>query len=194
MSAKENKWLIVRPDVILTAIIEPPIVKLEGWFEKYECRSYVTSGQRKPKNQFRIIQQAAIRYGLQKEFPQIFGANVDSRMVNGNLSVPVWLPVWSRLLTIGFLVNPPEPAKCMFDYIHPSKGKVPAGTLIKGSPHFAGTSFDIGGRGESEDQTINDELEVIEAAFDSGSIPGFVSYTIERTNNALHCDCKKPEG
>ena len=92
---------------------------------------------------------------------------------------------------IGFLVNPPKPAKCMFDYVHPKKGKMPAGTLIKASPHFAGTAFDIGGRGESEDKTINDELGILDLAFTSGSVPGLVSYTVERNNNALHCDCKK---
>ena len=192
MPASDNEYLKVKPGVVLTPSIEPPIVALDEWFRQYQCKSYVTSGLRDPKSQFRIIQQAAIARGLNKEFPQIIAASIDSMMVNGTQSVPVWLPVWSRLLTIGFLVNPPLEAKVMFDYVHPKSERIiPAGTVIQPSAHFKGTAFDIGGRGESQDQTINDELEILKLAFDSGTIPEILSYTIERENNALHCDCRK---
>jgi hypothetical protein len=188
----ENKWLLVRAGAILTPSINPVIVALDEWYRQYQCRSYVTSGLRDPKSQFRIIQQAAITRGLTKEFPKIIGANIDSVMINRTQTVPIWLPVWSRLLTIGFLVNPPVAACVLFDYVHPKSGKkILAGTLIQPSPHFKGTAFDIGGRGESQDQTIDDELEILKLAFDSGTIPDLLAYTVERDNNALHCDCKK---
>jgi hypothetical protein len=191
MNALKNEWLLIRAGVILTPSIELVIVKLDEWFRQYQCRSYVTSGLRDPKSQFRIIQQAAISHGLVKEFPRIISASIDSMMVYEEQSVPVWLPVWSRLLSIGFLVNPPIAECCLFDYVHPEKGKIPAGTLIRPSPHFKGTAFDIGGRGESQDQTIQDELDILKLAFDSGTIHHLLSYTIERDNNALHCDCQK---
>jgi hypothetical protein len=189
--ASENKWLIVNSGVILTKSIETPIISLEEWFRQFKCRSYVTSGLRDANAQFRIIQSEAIKRGISNECPEIIGASLESKTMNGTRIIPAWLPARSRLLTIGFLVNPPKDAVCMFDYKHPKKGIIKAGSLIHHSPHFDGTSFDIGGRGESQDKTIQDELEILKLAFDSGSISGLISYTIERDNNALHCDCKK---
>jgi hypothetical protein len=191
VNANENKWLIVEPTVILTPSIEPVIVELDEWFRMYQCRSFVTSGKRTPAQQFIIIRDAAIERGLDKEFPSILHADLNSLMVLDGQTVPVWRVVLSKLLTIGFLVNPPMAACVLFDYVHPKHGKIPAGTLIQPSPHFKGTSFDIGGRGESADKTIGDELDVLKRAFDSGSVSNLLSYTVERENNALHCDCKR---
>lgn len=191
MKASENEWLIVRFGVILTPSTEPVIADLEEWYRQYNCKSYVTSGLRTPQSQFQIIKQAAIARGLSGEYPKIMSADINTVMVDGSKTIPVWQTVWSRLLVKGFLVNPPVAAYCLYDYVHPKKGKIPAGTLIKSSPHFKGTAFDIGGNGESEDKTINDELGILEQAFNSGSIPNLLSYTVERENNALHCDCKR---
>jgi hypothetical protein len=191
MKSKLNKWLIVKEDVVLTKSIDEVISDLEDWYKRHACRSYVTSGRRTPEKQFYIIKSAAMKRGIDKEFPGLIGSTLNTITVLAGRVVPVWLPVWSRLLTVRYLVNPPQEARCMFDYVHPSKGKIKAGTLIMPSPHFKGTAFDIGGRGESEDKTITDELAVLKDAFDSKTIPGLLSYTIERENNALHCDCKK---
>lgn len=192
MNARDNTWLMVRQPVRLTDIIDPVIMALDVWYRMYECRSYVTSGLRTPRDQFAIIQRAAIDHGLQKEFPKIIGANIDTLMIIGGQTQPVWLGVWSRLLAIGYLVNPPKPACVLFDYVHPGTGKkIPAGTLIQPSPHFKGTAFDIGGAGESADKTIQDELDIIQEAIKSTTIPELVSITIERENNCIHCDCKR---
>jgi hypothetical protein len=189
--AIQNEWLQVKPDVVLTPSIEPVIIQLEEWYRQFQCHSYVTSGLRDPQSQFRIIQRAAIAHRLTEEFPKILGANLLTMMNDGSKMIPVWIPVWSRLLSIGYLVNPPQAACCLYDYDHPSGKHIPAGTLIQPSPHFKGTAFDIGGAGESADKTIQDELDILKRAFESGTIPDLLDYTIERDNNCLHCDCKR---
>jgi len=191
--SNENTWLMVAKNVVLTPIIDPKIAALDVWFRLKNCRAYVTSGLRDANKQLQIIREAAIARKLNDEYPDINSVmTLASVMQVGDKLIPAWIVAWSELLRMGFLVNPPKEAPCLFDYVHPKTGKiVKSGTVIHPSQHMRGTAFDIGGNGESKDKTIADEVVVIQEAFESKSIPGWVSYTIERENNAIHCDCEE---
>lgn len=183
--------LLVRPWVELTPSIVPVILQLDAWFDAVQLTCWVTSGKRDTAVQLGIIRQAAIDRGLANEFPFVRGMKLEDRTAFQGSVVPTWLPIWGQLLTIGFLVNPPESARVPFDYVHPkSHRRIVAGTLIQPSAHLRGMAFDIGGKGGMID-TVVDEEAVVNRAFSSGEIPSLLSYTVEHENNAVHCDCKE---
>lgn len=190
MKATENKWLKVNDGVVLTPIIEPVIIALDKEFEKANQVAYVSSGLRNPLSQLNAIRKYLRVNGLDKKYPIAMGCMVDERITWGGRDLYAWQPAWSKLLNIGVIINPPMEAEVLFDYYHPNDPKTNRkGRMIKGSPHFLGKAFDIGGK-LGEDVTIKDELPIIEEAFKKG-IPGMAGYLAEHSNNAIHVDCYK---
>lgn len=189
--ASENKYLKVKPGVVLTPIIEPVIVGLDVFFTHAKKLTWVTSGKRNGTDQLEIIRAYALDNGIDKEYPSILTATLsgcfDFAQHDGSLvRVYEWQPAWSALLNRGVIINPPLKAECLFDYWSGEINK--KGMAINPSEHFDGSCFDIGGASGSPG--IDDELVIVQEAYKQKVIPGWVSYKIERKNNAIHCKCR----
>jgi hypothetical protein len=178
-----NKYLVVQPKVRLTTTIIPVIEALEPYFESAKLKAFVTSGERTSEDQLLIIRMYAKRYEVDKEFPEILTCGVNETIQMGVQKIWTWQRAWSRLLNKNVIINPPRPAKCLFDYMRNGVNK--KGVEIGYSPHFYGRAFDIGG---GVDHDISNELKIIERAY-KDKIPGFKGYLPERNNNAIHIDC-----
>lgn len=182
--AVDNKFLIVKPGVILTGVIESVIVRLDEFFESEGLKAYVTSGVRTAEDQIRIIRNALIARKLNDEYPDAFKDKTEKIRWEGNL-VYAWQPGWSRLLKEGFIVNPPYTAQCLMDYYRPGSSENRKGRMIGQSPHTKGYAFDIGGGADG----IHNELKVIQKAF-AARVGGLAGYLPEHGNNCVHCDCR----
>ncbi len=181
---KNNKFLIVRPGVILTPIITPVILSLEQYFKEANKISYVTSGKRNPEDQLRIIRGYIESKGLKDEFPEAFGKKVEEKFTHPKYgAIYTWQLGWSKLLNIGVIINPPSTAACLLDYIKNGVNK--KGAILNGSPHFNGNCFDVGGG----DNGVADETAILQKAL-KDRVPGLMNILSERENNACHCDCK----
>lgn len=181
MDVFKNEWLIVRRGVRLTPIIEPVILALDAYFKEANLKATVTSGERTSGDQLRIVKNYSKKF-VKDEFPEVYDCDVMDKFMIGEVQVFKWQRAWSRLLNKGIIVNPPLPARCLFDYIRNGVNK--KGQEIGASPHFYGRAFDIGG-GLDHDPT--NELEVIKKAM--GKVKGLKGYLLERKNNCLHIDC-----
>jgi hypothetical protein len=176
----ENKFLIVRPSVVLTRHINRVIFELDAYFAAAGLEAYVTSGLRDANSQLKIIRNALTKRGLAEAYPEAF-EDINKKIVWNGKSVFSWQPGWSKLLNIGYVVNPPFPAEVLMNYYRPGSKVNSKGMTIQSSPHYRGTAFDIGGSSNG----VNDELEVIQGA----KVEGLKDYLVERTNNAIHVDC-----
>lgn len=177
MSALNNKWLIVLPNVKLTPIIEPVIIALDKYFEAAKLKANVTSGLRDANDQLRVIRNYLTKKGLDKKYPLAMTCKVTDETKPGEYD---WQMAWSNLLNIGVIINPPIAAKCLMMY----KGRT--GQLIQQTPHAKGIAFNIGGGGNS----VVDEMVVMNKAV-TDKLPGIVNILAERENNAIHTNCKK---
>lgn len=183
--ALRNKFLIVRSNVVLTEHIDEVIFTLDPYFEKANLKAYVTSGLRDALAQLRIIRNGITKYKLANKYPETF-EDINKKIVFEGKEVYGWQPGWSKLLNLGYVVNPPFPAEALMNYFRPGSTENSKGRMIQASPHYRGTAFDIGGGANG----INDELAVLQGA----TVPGMKGFLVERTNNAIHVDCfvKKP--
>jgi len=177
------KFLLVKDSVVLTEHITPVIERLDPFFKAANLTAYVTSGLRRPEDQLRIIRNELNRRGLSGDFQQGFD-DIGDRIQYEGQEVYAWQPAWSKLLSVGFVVNPPYPAVALMDYFRPGSDKNKKGTMIGDSPHIRGTAFDIGG---GKDGVFN-EAQVLERAM--GNVSGLKGYLVERNNNAVHVDCQ----
>lgn len=178
-----NKFLLVRPGVILTEHIDPVIFALDEYFKQANLKSYVTSGLRQSEDQLRIIRTELTRRGLAGEFQEAFESITSKTKFEGE-EVYCWQPGWSKLLNLGFIVNPPYTAKVLMDYFRPGSTSNSKGRTIGQSPHTSGRAFDIGGGPDG----LANELKVIEQA--NGKVKGLKGYLLERNQNCLHVDCQ----
>lgn len=179
----QNKFLRIRQGVVLTPRIDDVIYRLEGYFQVANCVSYVTSGLRDASGQLRIIRTALINNRLQDQYQEAF-ADVNTKFMYGEEFVWSWQPGWSKLLNIGFIVNPPFEAKVLMDYYRPGSTENRKGNVIGPTPHATGKSFDVGGGSNG----LTDEFRIIKDAIDDG-FQGIKGYLLERNNNCLHIDC-----
>ena len=180
MSARNNKWLIVRDGVELTSSIEPVIEALDSYFEKHNLKAYVTSGLRDEKAQLQVIRTYLTKKGLNTKYPEAMEGEAEDKNPDGNYR---WQMAWSNLLATGLIINPPLRAICLMDYIR--NGKNRKGQWINQTPHANGKSFDIGGGANS----IADEAVVLDEALNEKKIPGLKGILKEGENNAIHIDC-----
>jgi len=176
-----NRFLLVKDSVIMTEHIQPVIERLDKYFEAYNLTAWVTSGLRRPEDQLRIIRNELNRRQISGEYQDAFRDIGEKTEYEGE-EVFVWQLAWSRLLNLGFIVNPPYPAKVLMDYFRPGSQENRKGKIIGDSPHTRGTAFDIGGGKDG----VVDEAIVMEQA--KGNVKGLKGYLIERNNNAIHCD------
>ena len=192
MPAKDNQWLKVKPGVVLTPIIEPVIVGLDRKFSEKSKVAWITSGMRDPAGQVKVIVDLALSHVLGNEFDFLGSMTLETTIEFEGETVPAWQVVWSRLLNLGVIVNPPATAKTLMDYnrVDEASGHLvlykPPGYEIGASEHFQGTCADVGG-GENG---ISDELEIVQAAIVAKDVPGLVNCVIERKNNCVHFKCR----
>lgn len=182
MKSYENKFLIVKPHVILTEVIDPVIFALDEYFKQANIRASVTSGLRKPEDQLRIIRGELTRRDLAQYYQEAFDL-ITGKTIYEGVEVYNWAPGWSKLLSVGFIVNPPFAAKCLMDYYRPGSSENKKGQYIGQSPHTKGMAFDIGGGSDG----LDNELSVLKSAMPK--ITGLKGYLLERNNNCLHVDC-----
>lgn len=170
--------------VVLTPIITPVIVGMEKFFKEAGHHAFVTSGLRDSIAQLRIIRNELIRRKLEIEFADAVNCGPNDKNPDGTFK---WQLGWSKLLNSNFIVNPPQDAVVLMDYLGPTgQGPNRKGTVIHQSPHTRGTAFDIGG----DTDGIGNEVICVVKAHQS-NLPGFISFLIERNNNCVHCDCQK---
>lgn len=187
LKASQNKYLILKPGVVLTPSTEPVIVRLEPFFQAAGLRARVTRALADAYGQLGVVKQYVKKLGLENMFPEAMACTNPSEEKNGQY---VWQMAWSYLLSQRVIINPPLAAVCLLDYFGPNgKGPNRRGRVINQTPHARGNCFDIGGAG-GDDATIADELRVIEAAVKKG-VPGLLNYLPEHNNNCIHIDCKK---
>jgi len=178
-----NKFLLVKDNVVLTEHITPVIAKLDPFFAAHKLTAWVTSGLRRPEDQLRIIRNELNRRGLSGDYQQAF-EDIGAKIMYEDTEVYAWQPAWSKLLSLGFIVNPPYPAVVLMDYYRPGSTENRKGQLIGDSPHTRGTAFDISG---GKDGVFN-EAQVIERAM--GNVTGLKGYLVERNQNCVHVDCQ----
>lgn len=183
MKSTDNKWLVVNKNVILTEHIDPVIFQLDAHFKAANLVAHVTSGLRDAESQLRIIRNALNQRGLSQYYQTAFDDISGMTMYEGE-EVYNWQIAWSKLLSVGFIVNPPYPAKVLMDYYRPGSNVNKKGQIIGASPHITGTAFDIGGGIGG----IVEEFKVILSAM--GHVKGLKGYLTERNNNCLHIDCQ----
>lgn len=187
MKSEKNIYLIVRPGVVLTPVIDSVIASAEHFFAEEELFAFVTSGLRDAHDQLRVLKKYIKVKGLDKIYPEAMACNHPMDRAGKHY---VWQLAWSHLLNIGLIINPPLAAECLMDYYGPTgKGPNRKGKTINQTPHANGVCFDIGGAG-GDDATIKDELVVMKRAMKVG-IPGLVNILPEHNNNCIHCDCEK---
>lgn len=150
--------------------------------------SIITSGLRTPSDQLLIILDKVKRHSIQDEFPEITNypdLNTDRRVeVDGKLFF-WWQRSWSRLLSLGDIVNPPVPAEVLFDYFRPGSQDNKKGQIVGISPHQRGLAYDIGGG-----TNLMEKAKRIMRAKQEGTC-FLTSFLVERVNNAIHCDCQQ---
>jgi len=176
-----NKFLLLKKNVVLTEHITPVIDALDEYFEKANLTAWVTSGFRNPQDQLRIIRQELNRRDLSQYYQEAFD-DIGKKIQYEGEEVFAWQPGWSKLLSVGFIVNPPYPAKVLMDYFRPGSSENRKGKIIGDSPHTRGFAFDIGGGPDG----VTNEAKVIQGAM--GKVKGLKGYLIERNNNAIHVD------
>jgi hypothetical protein len=179
----ENKYLKVGSMVKLTPFIDIVIAGADEYFK--DCPARVTSGLRGPDDQLRIIRTALIQRGLDKQYKEAFGMAMSDRFNHEGTLIYGWQLGWSKLLNMGYIVNPPFDAKVLMDYFRPGSSKNKKGQIIGQSPHANGTAFDVGGGNDG----IASELACLERALND-HLPGLKGFLAERANNAIHVDCE----
>lgn len=181
----ENRFLKYKEGVKRTPAIDRTVQLLDSYFDG--CPSWVTSGLRSPEDQVAIIMEKAKRHGISGDFqefssPDIYPAKHE--LIDGK---PLfwWQRTWSKLLSLGDIVNPPLPAECLSDYFRPGSHENKKGQIIPLSPHQRGLAFDIGGQ-----EDLLGRAKRVMKAFQSGEC-FIVEYLVENVNNALHCDVRQ---
>lgn len=177
-----NKYLRVKEGVRLNDDLDSAAVELEKDFAEAGVFAWITSGERTSEDQLDTVRKYAIRYGVEKEFPEILTCRLDDKIDFGHEKIYTWQRAWSRLLNIGVIVNPPKPAKALFDYIRNGVNK--KGHEIGYSPHWYKKAMDIGG---GEDRDTSNEVAVVKKAL-ARKAPYIKGYLNEPKNNCCHVD------
>lgn len=181
-------WLTYRPGVKTT----PAITRAVGLLDRYfiEESSEITSGLRMPMDQLRIIMEKAQNHEIDNDFKEFKQPHTDELimrppelkvMVDGQ-SLYWWARTWSRLLSIGDIVNPPIATPVLCDYFRPGSLENKKGQVIQISPHMRGLAFDIAGN-----SNLTEKAKRVMKGLQSGEcfMQGFL---VEHINNAVHVD------
>lgn len=126
--------LNIEDGVITNPAIDNVLANLDNFLVNSDKWSdfpiWISSGVRTPQSQLALIKSYAIKKGL--ELPDL-------------LTMDNFIPVWSKLLNVGIIINPPIDSHCIYDYWKLVNGvKVNhKGYLIPTSPHIKGTAFNV---------------------------------------------------
>jgi hypothetical protein len=172
-SIAECRHLTVGSQVVLNDLLTKTICTLDDEFEIVSVLAMVTSGIRTAQKQLSLIIDKAKLHGIDKTYPEILVATVDN--------VDSWRNAWSKLLTVGEMINPPKPAECLFDYMRNGE-KRSAGNLIDISNHMKAHSFDIA-RAD-----LDIIAGIIHTSIELKRCPTIKGYLKESVNNAIHVD------
>jgi hypothetical protein len=168
MKAYLNRYLKVPTSVVLNEKLDNILYEIDCDFR--DAPETVTSALRTPEDQLRIIRKYLRAKGLDDNYPDAMTCGVHDK--EGDQYV--WQKAWSHLLNVGVIINPPQPAVALMDYIRSGVNK--KGQLIGMSPHTRGTAFDLSGL---------DSLSIVQSLKLKGKIR---SYLLERENNCIHVD------
>ena len=183
------KWIAIDPSVILTPSISRTIDLIDVYFDKLP--STISSGYRTGEKQLEVIIDYLKRHGLYnfEGFNTFVGNSVNFKVKYDDQEFYWWQKGWSKLLNIGVIVNPPVPAKVLYDYwdwITNKEGKREKinkkGTEIGISNHMRGNSFDVAGG-----SNLSEKAKRVMRAYEEGKC-FITNYRIERNNNAVHVD------
>lgn len=151
----------------------------------------VTRGHDTPRGQLQTIAKYARQNGVY--FPEFSPDIVDIGLI---VDIPIvgrvrtWERVWSKLLSIGVIINPPLAGKCLFPYVRAS-GESMLGKMIDPSPHIkelddpkpCPIDFSAKVNGISN---IKLATQILNKAKDAGAGIRFVKPEIR--NACVHCD------
>lgn len=178
--------LIYKDGVRKTPAITRTVDLLESYFEDFSAE--VTSGLRTHQEQINIISEKMKRHGIYKDFPEFdlhLGSSVDFSVDVDDQIIYFWQRGWSKCLNIGDIVNPPLPAKCLYDYFRPGDTENKKGQVIEISPHQRGLAFDISGG-----SNLTEVCKRVMHAYQKGDC-FILNYLQERINNACHVGVKQ---
>lgn len=179
-------WLTYQEGVKKTPAITRAVSLLEPYFE--DEPSIISSGWRAPMDQLRLIIEKAERHKIDGDFGEFaHGAMKDPEVMAlvEDKTLYWWQRTWSKLLSIGEIVNPPVPAVALFDYIRPGSTTNKKGQIIAISPHMHGLAFDIKG----EKNLIEKAKRVMKASQEGDCF--ITSFLVEHVNNAVHVDVQQ---
>ena len=168
-------YLIAKYGVVLTDSILETISLLMPYFTEAKHYATITSGFRSPEAQLDLIKDYAQKHNIIKEYPDLLGCSLQDKDRDDNYA---WQKAWSKLLKLGIIINPPLPAKVLFDYF--KNGVNQKGKTISASPHIRGTDFDIGGGDD-----IQTKINIVNKAYREGKA-NIKYYVVEIKNNAIH--------
>jgi hypothetical protein len=192
MFNRDHDWLAVKEDVVLTPAIEKSIGRVRVHFALHQHRAYVTSGLRTPEAQiYDAISSNAAKGGIMELYPE-WKAGLSGRWLpDAKSKTPEgemfwWQRTWSKLLNLGFIVNPPIAAVCLYNSFR-DNGSNRKGVVINATPHASGLAYDIGG---GTDHRPNDEYAILlQAQKDPSTL--ITSMTLETMNNCVHVNIRK---
>lgn len=188
-------WIIYLEGVKRTAPTDIVIARLDPYFEQAGFIGRITRVLCDKNDQLAIIQEYAESSGLISpgfELDFSLGTTFQGR------EVPYWQVVWSKLLSKGIIVNPPEPAEVLMDYIK-ADGQNHKGEIIQESSHFTGRPFDLGARVWIKQEDVGDVAKLVDKldtvyalalkaqAEGVGIIKTTSSPLIEHGNRCVHC-------
>ena len=179
----------LRPSFKNSPAIQRSLELLDPYFHGEQ--SWISSGLRTEHDQLTIILGKLTQHKLDDQFDELkkyLGSDLNLLVDVDGFSYYWWQRAWSKLLNIGEIVNPPIPAKVLFDYIRPGSTENRKGQIIGMSQHQHGLAFDIEGNGR-----LMEKAKLVMAANQEGKC--FLhSYLVERKNNAIHCDVEQVGG
>lgn len=182
------KFLTFNPQARLTPAITRAAECMDKFFEGEA--SIISSGLRGPIDQLKIIRDKAQEWGFLGEFPEMIdceGCGVEHTVHISDLNRDLfyWQRTWSKLLNVGYVVNPPVPAEVLFDYFRPGNPKNKKGEIIMISPHQRGLALDISGG-----DNLLEKAKRVMKAFQSGE--AFISdFLVENINVSIHVGVKQ---
>ena len=179
------KNLKLKDGVEVTDTIVRTINILDNYFVNEP--SIISSGFRTADHQFGLIKNKVKELGIDKlfhEYAMMEGNDFNLKLKLDGLEIYWWQRAWSKLLNIGFIINPPVPAEILLDYIDPKTKINKKGRVIDISNHMKGNAFDIEGNNSiSQKETCTKKAIEVGDCFIHG-------YRKEDINNAIHIDCE----
>ena len=186
--SENNKFLVLdRNDrgnlrVSLNPETDEVIAACDPFFEDANFHATVTSVVRTKEKQIELIRQKAVDAAFcPPQISDMETADLTEIIHWDGKDIPLWQLVWSGLLSIGQMINPPEPAVAEFDYIHADGRTIKAGHEVGVSNHQLGKSFDVARADLHKIMSI-----IFEASKRDIGIRGVL---LEPKNGAVHVDC-----